>query len=425
MLNLTRFFFIMIHLKKVPYLLCLLFSSLLFSHPLPNTVVNLNVQSKSILIKIQVPKQNFEIAFKSKIAGNQTLAISKYFSDHIQIEDQYHQFWTMKFVDYHLQSKSAEFVGKYDEILFRVKFLPNKNSNGRDFTMHYDAIMHEITNHQALVYVASDWENGIHDDIQQIGIIGLDVPTNTVYPLHISLANGSKLKGFKSMVALGMTHISEGTDHLLFLLVLLLSAPLISKEKKWIGSGGTKYSMIRILKIATAFTIGHSITLIIGAFELFNPNPKPVEILIALSILITAIHAIKPIFSNKEIYVASGFGLIHGLAFASVLSNLDLDSSQLTLSLLGFNLGIELMQLLVIILVMPWFLLLSPFKVYQWVRIIGSSLAGIAALAWAVERYTEKSNAISVLIQNSATQAIWFVLGLACFSIFIRIAVKK
>jgi len=388
-------------------------------------MVNLSVQSKSILMKIQVPRQNFEIAFKSKVTGNQTTEITKYFSDHIQIEDENHQFWKMVFLDYRIQSNTAEFVGKYDEILFRVKFLPNKNSNVRDFTIHYDAVMHEITNHQALVYVASDWENGLHDDSQQIGIIGIDVPTNTIYPLHISLANGSQWKGFKSMVALGMQHISEGTDHLLFLLVLLLSAPLISNEKKWIGSGRTKYSLIRILKIATAFTIGHSITLIIGAFGILNPNTKPVEILIALSILITAIHAIKPIFPHKEIYVASGFGLIHGLAFATILSNLDLDSSQLTLSLLGFNIGIELMQLLVIVLVMPWFLLLSPFKIYKWVRIIGAFLAGIASIAWASERYFEKANGISILIQNSSHQAIGFVLGLACLAIFFRIITPK
>jgi hypothetical protein len=214
-----------------------------------------------------------------------------------------------------------------------------------------------------------------------------------------------------------MRHISEGTDHLLFLLVLLLSAPLISKEGKWTGSGGTKYSLIRILKIATAFTIGHSITLIIGAFGFIHPNVKPVEVLIAFSILFTAIHAIKPIFTNKEIYVASGFGLIHGLAFATVLSSLNLETNKLILSLLGFNIGIEIMQLFVIILVMPWLLLLSPFKMYQWVRIAGASFAGIASIAWVMERYTERSNFISVQLQNGADYSIWLVFGLACFTI--------
>ncbi|MDN3676167.1 HupE/UreJ family protein [Flavobacterium paronense] len=372
-------------------------------------------------MKIQIPLQDFEIAFKSKITTNQNYPYSNYFSKHIQIEDKNHLFWKMELIDYKIQSTSAAFVGKYNEIIFRLKFIPNKNSNYRDFTIHYDAIMHEITNHQALIYINSDWENGIHDDCQQIGIIERDVPTNTIYPLHISLEKGSNWKGFKSMVSLGIKHISEGTDHLLFLLVLLLSAPLISINKKWIGSGNIKYALIRILKIATAFTIGHSITLFIGSFGLITPNTIWVEILIALSILITAIHAIKPIFPNKEIYIASGFGLIHGLAFATILANLNLETNKLILSLLGFNVGIELMQLFAIIMVMPWLLYLSPFRIYKWIRIIGASFAGIASVAWAIERYTERSNFISIHLQNTSNYAIWLILALAILAIFHKI----
>lgn len=403
----------------------LLISSKLFSHPLPNTVVNLNVQSQSIVMKIQIPLQDFEIAFKSKVTTKETFLIAHYFSKHIKIEDKNHEFWKMEFIDYRIQSTKAAFVGKYQQIVFTLQFIPNKNSNYRDFTIHYDAILHEITNHQALIYVDSDWENGLHNEGQQIGIIERDIPTNTIYPLHISLEKGSNWKGFKSMVCFGMKHIYEGTDHMLFLVVLLLSAPLISNGKKWIGTGSKKYSLIRILKIATAFTIGHSITLAIGSFGLINQNTKWVEILIALSILITAVHAIKPIFPNKEIFIASGFGFIHGLAFASVLTNLKLETNKLLLSLLGFNIGIELMQLFIIIIVMPWLLLLSPFKIYQWIRLVGALCAGIASTAWAVERYTEKSNFITVQIQNCESYAIVLVVVLACFSIFYSILKKK
>ena len=402
--------------QKIFFYLNLLFSSLLFSHPLPNTVVNLNVQSKNIIMTIQIPLEDFEIAYKSKVTENQNLLLANYFSKHIKIEGANHQFWKMKFNNYQIKKANAAFVGDYKEIQFELQFSTSKNANYRDFTIHYDAIMHEITNHQALVFVNADWENGIHEQAQQIGIIELDVPTNTIYPLHISLEKGSTWKGFKSMITLGMKHISEGTDHLLFLLVLLLSAPLISINKKWVYNGKIKYTIVKILKIITAFTIGHSITLIIGTLTTFNPNSKPVEILIAFSILITAIHALKPIFPNKEIYVACGFGLIHGMAFATILKELHLTTSKLTLSLLGFNLGIEIMQLITIILVMPWLIILSKFKIYKWVRITGALFAIIASIAWLVERYTEKPNFISVPIQNSANYSIWVVLGLACFT---------
>jgi HupE / UreJ protein len=395
------------------------------AHPLPNTVVNLNVQSKNMLMKIQVPLEDFEIAFKHKVTRNQNQLFSQYFSNHIQIKDKESRSWKMEFINYKIQSTEANFVGKYNEIVFWFKFIPNKNSNYKDFTIHYDAILHEISNHQALIYVNSDWENGIHNNSQQIGVIELDVASNTIYPLHISLEKGSNWKGFKSMVVLGMKHISEGTDHLLFLLVLLLSAPLLTDGKKWIGTGNTKYSLIRIIRIATAFTIGHSITLIIGSFGLLNPNTKPVEIIIAISILVTAIHTIKPIFPNKEIYIALAFGLIHGLAFATILTNLNLETNKLILSLLGFNIGIELMQLFAILLVMPWLLLISSYKTYKLVCFFGATIAGIASIAWIIERSTEKSNFISTHLQNSPNYAIYFVIGLAIFSITTKIIKKK
>ena len=85
-----------------------------------------------------------------------------------------------------------------------------------------------------------------------------------------------------------MQHISEGTDHLLFLLVLLLPAPLLLKQKRWGRFGGTRYSLIRLLKIVTAFTLEHSLTLIIGALGWLWLPVQPVEVLIAFSILVSA-----------------------------------------------------------------------------------------------------------------------------------------
>lgn len=408
-------------MKNIILLITTLFCVNVFAHPLPNTVVNIKVQQQSMLFQIKVPLQDFEIAFKEKIKLNQPKLVVEYFKNHIKIEDKNNQFLKIELVNYNVQKTKAEMVGEYDEIIFNLRFFTNKNIDIRNFTLHYDAIMHEIINVQAMVYVTSDWENGIHES-QQIGIIGLDVPTNKIYPLHISLEKGSNWKGFKSMVTLGMKHISEGTDHLLFLLVLLLSAPLLSDGKKWIGKGSTKYSLIRIIRIATAFTIGHSITLIIGSFGLLNPNTKLVEIIIALSILVTTIHIIKPIFPNKEIYIASIFGLIHGLAFATILTNLNLETNKLILSLLGFNIGIELMQLLVIFIVMPWLLLISPYKTYKLVSFFGATIAGISSIAWIIERSTEKSNFISTYLQNSPIYSIYFVIGLAIFSITNKIA---
>lgn len=197
------------------------------------------------------------------------------------------------------------------------------------------------------------------------------------------------------MVSLGIDHMKEGTDHLLFLLTLLLPAALIATGGRWAKAGSTRYSLIRILRIVTAFTIGHSITLLIGATGLIHFPGRAIEILIAVSILVSAVHAIKPIFPVKEIYIAAGFGLIHGMAFAATLVNLDLDAGRTVLSILGFNVGIELMQLFVIAITMPWLIIFSSSSFYNWVRITGALFAGIAAIAWIIERVSLTSNFVT------------------------------
>ena len=145
--------------------------------------------------------------------------------------------------------------------------------------------------------------------------------------------------------------------------------------------------------------------------------PKPVEILIAVSILVSAIHAVRPIFAGKEMYLAAGFGLVHGLAFATVLDGLNLGAGDTALSILGFNIGIELMQLLVIALIAPWFILLSFTTVYKYVRIADASFAAIAAIGWIAERVSGNPNFIGNFLQNISEYAPFGILILAVFAL--------
>jgi hypothetical protein len=161
---------------------------------------------------------------------------------------------------------------------------------------------------------------------------------------------------------------------------------LVVVNKKWQAANDNKYAFIRVVKIITAFTIGHSLTLILGALSIVQLPSKPVEVLIAFSILITAVHCIKPLFCGKEIYIAAGFGLVHGLAFAKILSNLHLGSKQMTLSIVGFNLGIEALQLLVIIIVFPILLILSNKSFYKYIKNIGALVAIAMSIFWIIER---------------------------------------
>ncbi|MDE1178726.1 MAG: HupE/UreJ family protein [Edaphobacter sp.] len=220
-----------------------------------------------------------------------------------------------------------------------------------------------------------------------------------------------------SVFRLGMRHIAEGTDHLLFLLVLLLPAPLLSAAGRWSGQATVRRSLLRILRIVTAFTLGHSLTLALSAFGLVRLPSRPVEVLIAVSILVSAIHAMRPLFPGREAFIAGFFGLIHGMAFASAISELGVTGWYRGVSIAGFNLGIEAMQLMVVALTLPSLLLLSRTPLYAVFRLGGSLFAAVASIAWIAERGFRTSNVVDPLVEAVAHHAAWAALALLVFSL--------
>ena len=232
-----------------------------------------------------------------------------------------------------------------------------------------------------------------------------------------TLAALAPFGGVPSMFKLGMRHIAEGTDHLLFLIALLLPAPLLSRRSHWAASNSVRRSLIQILRVVTAFTIGHSMTLALGASGLVSLPERPVEVLIAFSILISAIHAIRPLFPGREPLIAAGFGLVHGLAFATTLQNLGVGAWQRIASVLGFNLGIETMQLIVVAAILPSLILLSRTPAYSFFRLIGALFAGFASLGWILERTFGADYAVDVVVDRVAQRGAWIAAGLFLISI--------
>jgi hypothetical protein len=226
--------------------------------------------------------------------------------------------------------------------------------------------------------------------------------------------------GFGSLFRLGMRHIGEGTDHLLFLLALLLPAPLMVSGSRWAGFAGVRSSVLRILKIVTAFTIGHSISLALAAFGIVRVPGRPIEVLIAVSILVSAIHALRPLFPGKEARIAAFFGLIHGLAFAATLTELGLGRWERVGGIMAFNLGIETMQMVVVAATMPSLVLMSRTRAYPVLRIGGALFAGVASTGWIAERLLNVHNSIDVVMAMIAHHAIWiagalFLMSFICW----------
>ena len=185
----------------------------------------------------------------------------------------------------------------------------------------------------------------------------------------------------------GIWHIWIGLDHILFLAVLLLPAVLKREDRKWAPVESFSKAGWNVLKIVTVFTVAHSITLTLAALEIVRLSPRIVESVIALSIIIVAANNIRPFFKGTSLLTIFGFGLFHGLGFASVMGALPFRIAEIERVILAFNIGVELGQVAIVI---PVFLLLffaRRSRAYVPSLLIGgSALFGAAALFWFVQR---------------------------------------
>lgn len=165
--------------------------------------------------------------------------------------------------------------------------------------------------------------------------------------------------------------LPDGLDHILFLLALLLA-------------GGT---LLQLVGIASGFTLGHSVTLALAALGVARPPSSVIEPLIALSIAFVAVEALTGLWKQHRWKIAMGFGLIHGFGFANALAGLDLSTGQMVKALVGFNLGVEVGQLILMLALVP--LVFLAYRSAFAKRYVIKGLAGlifIAGMYWFVER---------------------------------------
>jgi hypothetical protein len=235
-------------------------------------------------------------------------------------------------------------------------------------------------------------------DPQHKGLLRLDYLGNSSSAIfspekasqEFTLKQVSKLQQFLDYAREGVWHIWIGFDHILFLLALLLPAVVFRHEKKWLAVAAFRPAFWSVLKIVTAFTLAHSITLTLATLGLISLPSRWVESTIAASVVIAALNNIYPLFREKRWMMAFTFGLIHGFGFASVLSDLGLPQGALVLALVGFNLGVEAGQLAIVAVFLPLAFALRYSWLYQRFILFGGSIV-IAMLAaiWLAERVVD------------------------------------
>jgi hypothetical protein len=185
----------------------------------------------------------------------------------------------------------------------------------------------------------------------------------------------------------GIWHIWLGLDHILFLVSLLLPAVLRREDGRWQPVARPDAAILDIMRIVSAFTLAHSLTLALAALGVVELPSRLVEGAIAVSVIVAALNNLWPVVTSRLWLAAFGFGLIHGFGFASVLADLGLPQSALLGALLGFNLGVEIGQLAIVAALMPLAWALRETWLYPGLVVrFGSLLIVAAAAAWLLER---------------------------------------
>ncbi len=230
----------------------------------------------------------------------------------------------------------------------------------RELSIRYDLFVQGVSTASCLATVLHDGK------IQNV----VFTPEQREFRLVASDANVD----FKSFVLLGFGHILTGYDHLLFLLSLLALG------------GGLRY----LLKVVTAFTVAHSVTLALTVLGVIVLPGRIIESGIALSIAYVALENIlrrdRSAIERSRWVVTFAFGLLHGMGFADLLREMHLPAANLPGALVGFNLGVEIGQLSVVIPVFLLLRLLERWRVGAPVRWAASAFAVAAGLFWFVQR---------------------------------------
>ncbi len=237
-------------------------------------------------------------------------------------------------------------------------------------------------------------------DAQHKGLLRLSDETHTQTAIFsqesptrsFTMREGSVWREVRQYLREGVWHIWLGFDHLLFLITLLLPAVLIRQGGQWKAVPDFSIALREVVSIVTAFTVAHSLTLSLATVGLIRLPSRLVESAIAGSVVLAGIANLYPRITQRRWLMAFGFGLIHGFGFAAVLSDLGLPSESLLLSLMSFNTGVEIGQLIIVVGLLPLAYAMRDSRSYQPLVLRAGSIAIIlVALIWLTERVLEIS----------------------------------
>jgi len=345
------------------FLFFTIFTGALFAHQLKENylLVDYNTTTKRLHLVFEIETRLFEIAAiddnKNGIVSFKELRqhkkiLTSYIAKHIKLE------YKDKALDF-LHGKK-KFQRKQVQTYFQIDTTYN-NIDIDQLSIHYSMFFEKESMHKMLINIPTTKTQVI-----------LDTKTRN-YTFSTAFMNN--WQRFYTFVIEGIFHILEGTDHILFLTMLILPVIILRENLR------------SLIIVATAFSVAHSLTLFVSGMHWYVPNSALIESGIALSIMVVAILNFFGHYSNVNYKIAFLFGLLHGFGFANVLEIAGVKSlSSFIIALFGFNIGVELGQLLIILTTFPLLVLLYKFSFSKYLTRVITGVTFIIATIWFIQR---------------------------------------
>ncbi|WP_165452633.1 HupE/UreJ family protein [Paenibacillus thalictri] len=338
----------------------LLFALPVQAHPLNNGYSQITIENRNVDYELSIPEPSLIGVFD--LNKDNVLTVDELNSERAAIEDYLHKHLELEvpagLLEMQLGDMSKTDKSGIPAISFQLRFTAKTTVDS--LNIRYNLLFDDADPLHLNFMVIT---NG--GDVDQTVFDA----NNRNYHYQSMVQTGPFHSAFKYLL-LGVEHIVTGYDHLVFLLSLILVASRLRD----------------IIKIVTAFTIAHSITLFLAATGHISVDSRWIESGIALTIAYVAIENMFVRSVRLRWLVTFLFGLIHGMGFAGAISEVGLPEEYMVSSLLSFNLGVEAGQLAIVLLVMPYLLKLQRTRHYRTIVLAVSGCVVLLALYWFIQR---------------------------------------
>lgn len=355
------------------------------AHPMPESRVWIDTLPQGLQLTLEIPLNRLEFAYGKPLAEDSREVLSQH-GDGLARYLLQHVGARSGNVGWQALRPQLSVVGADPaaELHVKMELRAPAGADPRQTTLLYDAVTHEVRTHRVQLFLRNDWAGGFAGE-PPLPLGELDFQRNT---LPLALGEVRTGGGVLRLVRAGAEHIADGADHMLFLLLLLVVAPLSAVAGTWSSARKPREAWRHVAWVVTAFTLGHMLTLVLGSSGWVRPPTKPVEVAVAVTIAIAALHTWRPVFARAEAAMALVFGLVHGFAFSASLGGSGLIIAQHAAALAAFNGGIELMQLATVLLVLPPLLWLARHHALAFARTrqAVATVALACAAVWIAER---------------------------------------